>query len=64
MPRLRWGGEKGFSATVRATFSSKYPSRKAQEDLDRFSLNPSQPSQAAAGLVQIEKGQPEVGAPR
>jgi hopanoid biosynthesis associated radical SAM protein HpnH len=55
---------KGFSATVRATFSSNYPSRKAQEDLDRFSLNPSQPSHAASGLVQIEKEQPEVGAPR
>jgi hopanoid biosynthesis associated radical SAM protein HpnH len=54
---------KGFSATVRATFSSNYPSRKAQEDLDRFALNPSQPSHAALGLVQIENGQPEVGAP-
>ncbi len=55
---------KGFTATVRATFSFKYPSRKALEDLDRFSLNPSKPSPAAAGLVQIETGQSEVGASR
>jgi len=55
---------KGFTATVKATFSAKYPSQKALDDLARFELNPSQPSHAASGLVQIEKGQPEVGAPR
>jgi hopanoid biosynthesis associated radical SAM protein HpnH len=55
---------KGLSDTVRATFSSKYPNRKALEDLDRFSLNPSQPSHAASGLIQIEKSQSEVGASR
>jgi hopanoid biosynthesis associated radical SAM protein HpnH len=55
---------KGFTATVRATFSSKYPSRKALEDLDRFELNPSKPSPAASGLVQIEKDQSQVGASR
>jgi len=55
---------KGFTATVRATFSSAYPSRKAQEDLDRFELNPSQPSRATPDLIQIAHDEAGAGASR
>ena len=46
---------RGFLATVKATFSSKYADRQALEELER----PVQPVHAPAGLVQLQSAKAE-----